>query len=43
MDLRNVIMGFARRTGLSIPESDYPDLQTLAGVVSYLPKRLSPG
>jgi acyl carrier protein len=36
MDFLNFVIGLAQRTGRSIPESDYPKLFTLRGLVTYL-------
>jgi len=36
MDFLNLVLGLARATGRSIPETDYPKLFTLAGLVGYL-------
>ncbi len=36
MDYLNFIVGLSKRTGLEIPESAYPDLQTPAEVVRWL-------
>lgn len=36
MDFLNFIIGLAQRTGRSIPETDYPKLFTLRGLVTYL-------
>jgi len=35
MDFLNMIVGLHERTGLDVPESDYPKLFTLAGIVEY--------
>lgn len=35
-DFLNVIIGLHERTGIDVPERDYPKLTTLAGCVSYL-------
>lgn len=39
MDLLNFVVGLHERTGLEIPESDYPKLWTLQGCVTYLLER----
>lgn len=36
MDFNRYIVELHRRTGLDIPERDYPRLETLAGAVAYL-------
>jgi len=36
MDFLNFVIGLHENTGRPIPESDYPKLQTLAGIVAYL-------
>jgi acyl carrier protein len=36
MDFLNFVIGLAQRTGRSIPETDYPKLFTLRGLVTYL-------
>jgi len=35
MDFLNMIVGLHERTGLDVPESDYPKLFTLAGIIEY--------
>jgi acyl carrier protein len=35
MDFLNLVIGLARATGRSIPETDYPKLFMLAGLVGY--------
>ena len=42
MDLLNVAIGVHRRTGVEIPEADYPRLATLDSAVAYLETRLAP-
>jgi acyl carrier protein len=45
MDFLNFIVGLAKRTGVDVPEKDYPKLFTLDGAVAYLksaPNRASP-
>ena len=39
MDFLNLIVGLHERTGIDIPEADYPELFTLTGAVTYLGKR----
>lgn len=36
MDFLNFIIGVHERTGIDIPEEDYPALETLAGCINYL-------
>lgn len=36
MDFLNFIVALAKRTGLAIPEEDYPRLFTLDGIVAYV-------
>jgi acyl carrier protein len=36
MDLLRYVIELHRRTGVDIPEADYPRLETLAGAVAYL-------
>lgn len=36
MDFLNFITGLHSRTGVDVPEEDYPQLATLAGCVAYL-------
>ncbi len=36
MDFLNVIVAIHRRTGIEIPERDYPKLATLTAAVAYL-------
>ena len=40
MDLLNVVIGVHQRTGIEIPESDYPRLATLDSAVAYLAAHL---
>ena len=35
MDFLNMIVGLHERTGIDVPEADYPKLFTLAGIVDY--------
>jgi acyl carrier protein len=35
MDFLNMIVGLHERTGVEVPESDYPQLFTLAGIIDY--------
>ncbi len=36
MDFMNFVVGLHERTGIDIPEADYPHFRTLNGVVAYL-------
>ena len=36
IDFLNFVTGLHERTGLAIPERDYPELSTLEGCVAYL-------
>lgn len=36
MDFLNFVIGLNQRSGVAIPESDYPKLYTIRGIVSYL-------
>lgn len=36
MDFMNFIVALHERTGIDIPEADYPKLRTLDGVIAYL-------
>ena len=36
MDFLNFVIGLNQRSGVAIPESDYPKLYTTRGIVSYL-------
>ncbi|WP_439115198.1 acyl carrier protein [Hydrogenophaga sp.] len=36
MDFLNLVVGLSQGSGLNIPESDYPQLFTLAGMLAYL-------
>lgn len=36
MDFQNLVVALHERTGLPIPEADYPRLVTLDGIVDYL-------
>ena len=42
MDLLNFVVGLHDRTGVEIPEADYPKLTTLQGCVEYLQARRRP-
>jgi acyl carrier protein len=36
MDFVNFVVGLHERTGIDIPEADYPRLRTLDGAIAYL-------
>lgn len=36
MDFLNLIVAVAARTGIEVPERDYPQLATLTGAIAYL-------
>jgi acyl carrier protein len=36
MDFMNFVIGLHERTGLDIPEADYPKLRTIDGIIAYL-------
>lgn len=40
MDFLNFVSAIHKRLGISIPEIDYPKLNTLAGTVNYLTAKL---
>ena len=39
MDFLNFVIALHERTGIDIPESDYPKLRTLDGAIAYLAQR----
>jgi acyl carrier protein len=41
MDFLNFITAVHQRTGIDIPETDYPKLTTLAGIFAYLDAKLT--
>lgn len=41
MDALNIMVILNERTGVEIPEVDYPELATLAGAVAYLEGKIS--
>jgi len=43
MDFLNFVTAVHRRTGVDIPEADYPKLATLAGIYAYLEARFKSG
>ena len=42
MDFLNFIMAIHKRTGVNVPERDYPKLLTLRGAVAYLQGHMPP-
>jgi acyl carrier protein len=40
IDFLNLVTALHHRTGVDIPEIDYPELTTLSGIVAYLAARL---
>jgi acyl carrier protein len=40
MDQLNFVLGLHKRLGVDVPETDYPQLATLAGCVDYLSRTL---
>jgi acyl carrier protein len=40
MDFLRFVVGIHRRTGVEVPEADYPRLESLDGCVAYLTSRL---
>jgi acyl carrier protein len=36
MDFMNFVVGLHERTGIDIPEADYPRLRTMDGAIAYL-------
>ena len=43
MDFLNLVTALHQRTGVDIPEIDYPKLVTLSGMIAYLDARLKSG
>jgi len=41
MDFLNFVVGVRRRTGVEVPEADYPRLASVDGCVAYLAARLA--
>lgn len=39
MDFMNLVIGLHERTGIDIPEADYPRLFTLDGAINYLSQK----
>jgi acyl carrier protein len=42
MDFLRFVVGIHRRTGVEVPEADYPKLASVDGCVAYLVWRLAP-
>lgn len=40
MDFLNLVTALHRRTGVEIPETDYPKLVTISGMIAYLEAKL---
>lgn len=40
MDFLNLVTALHRRTGIEVPETDYPKLVTISGMIAYLEARL---
>jgi acyl carrier protein len=40
MDILNLAIAIHERTGIDIPEADYPKMVTLAGAIDYLSARI---
>lgn len=40
MDFLNLVTALHRRTGVEVPETDYPKLVTISGMIAYLEARL---
>jgi len=40
IDFLNLVIGLSEKTGVDIPERDYPELTTVDGLVSYLTARI---
>ena len=43
MDFLNLVTAVHHRTGIDIPEIDYPKLVTLSGMIAYLDAKLKSG
>ena len=43
MDLLNLVAALHHRTGIDIPEIDYPKVVTLSGIMAYLEAKLISG
>ena len=41
MDFLNLVIAIHERTGIEIPEADYPKLATLSGAIAYLRARIA--
>jgi acyl carrier protein len=40
IDFLNLVIGLSEKTGIDIPERDYPEMTTVDGLVSYLTSRM---
>ncbi|HUJ67381.1 MAG TPA: acyl carrier protein [Acidimicrobiales bacterium] len=40
IDFLNLVIGLSEKTGIDIPERDYPEMTTVDGLVSYLTSRV---
>lgn len=40
MDFLNLVTGLHQRSGINIPEADYPKLESLRGLIDYITQRL---
>jgi len=40
IDFLNLVIGLNEKTGIDIPERDYPEMTTVDGLVSYLTSRM---
>jgi acyl carrier protein len=43
MDFLNFVIALHERTGIDIPEADYPRLSTIDAIAAYLAARTGPG
>jgi acyl carrier protein len=43
MDFLNLVTAIHHRTGINIPEIDYPKIVTISGMIAYLEVKLSAG
>lgn len=42
MDYLNFVVGLTKRTGIAIPEKDYPKLVTIDGIIDYIAGKAGP-
>ncbi|HEY7748473.1 MAG TPA: acyl carrier protein [Aestuariivirgaceae bacterium] len=42
MDFLNFVIALTKRTGIALPEKDYPKLVTLDGIVAYVAREAQP-